>query len=99
MDHQQTLAIAQKYAQAVREALGPCQIFLFGSWAKNNATENSDIDIAVLRKEPFEDFWETSTQLWLLKKGIDYAIEPILLDPADDRSGFVQEVLSTGIPV
>ena len=44
--------IIKETVQIVRENLSDdYKIFLFGSWAKNNALETSDIDIGILGKE------------------------------------------------
>ena len=69
---------------------------LFGSYAKDNAHEDSDIDVAVIFNGYTGDWLKTSSSLWRLRRGISLDIEPHLLDTASDKSGFVQHVFKTG---
>ena len=48
MDKTDALDIAQRYAHAVNEKYQYIKIILFGSYAKGNYHEDSDIDIAVV---------------------------------------------------
>ena len=43
------------------------------------------------------DWLKTSGDLWRMTEEADTIIEPVLLDIQNDPSGFVQEVLRTGI--
>ena len=86
----------KRYTEAVTKELSPAAVVLFGSHAKGNAREDSDIDVAVIF-DGFEGDWlEISSSLWRLRRGISYDIEPILLDSQDDKSGFVANVYKTG---
>ena len=96
MDKEQALKCASEYAQEVLRFMQPEQIFLFGSYAKNDAHPESDIDIAVIYNGFKGNWLQTSVNLWNLTRGISAYIEPILLDSASDRSGFVSEVFRTG---
>ncbi|OFX16434.1 MAG: hypothetical protein A2033_08305 [Bacteroidetes bacterium GWA2_31_9] len=88
---------AHKYAELVRKQFNPYKIVLFGSYAKGNWAENSDIDIAVIVENINDDFLTTSKMLNKLTRNIDYRIEPILLEKNDDRSGFLSSILLYGI--
>jgi hypothetical protein len=58
--------------------------------------DDSDIDIAIIF-DKFEGDWiKASARLVGLCEGISYDIEPVLCSAAEDRSGFVKEVLRTG---
>lgn len=89
--------IGKKFSESVREDLTPDKIILYGSYSRNEQTENSDIDIAVV----FHDFsgneWKTSSDLWAKAWKIDNRIEPVLLDIQNDPSGFCEHVIQTGI--
>lgn len=85
-----------RYANAVCKTLNPDAIVLFGSYVNGTPTEDSDIDVAVIFDGFKGDRWGVSTQLWELTCDIDDRIEPILLDSANDESGFLREVLRTG---
>ncbi|MCL2828155.1 MAG: nucleotidyltransferase domain-containing protein [Oscillospiraceae bacterium] len=96
MDRTTALKAAATYAEEVCKALNPYSIVLYGSYAKNSATEGSDIDIAVIFDGYTGDWLKDSALLWKLTRSISTDIEPILLDRAQDPSGFVEEVVSTG---
>lgn len=99
MVKEQVLNSAREYAAAVRKVMTPSQVILYGSQAKGTAAPDSDIDIAVVVSELPEDYLSAVTELWRLTRGIDDAIEPVLLTPDDDRSGFLSTVQRTGVAV
>ena len=96
MDKATVMNNIKRYAQEVQKELRPDAIVLFGSYANGTATEDSDIDIAVIVNEFKGDRLEASAKLYNLTWDIDTRIEPILLDRAKARSSFVNEVLRTG---
>ena len=96
MDQATVMKNVKIYAEEVEKRYHPQAIVLYGSHAKGTATEDSDIDVAVIFRGFTGNRWETSTQLWELTCNIDDRIEPILLDSTKDRSGFVNEILKTG---
>ncbi|MDR1616658.1 MAG: nucleotidyltransferase domain-containing protein [Syntrophomonadaceae bacterium] len=85
-----------RYADAVNKEFSPAAIVLFGSYAKGEANDESDIDVAVVFNGFSGDWLEASSVLWRLRRGISYDIEPHLLDTTDDKSGFVSHVFKTG---
>lgn len=91
------LEYANAYAQLVKKEFSTCKIMLYGSFAKGNWNENSDIDIAVIVDNINEDFLEVSKRLNKLTRTIDNRIEPVLLQMSDDKSGFLSSILSSGI--
>ena len=95
MDKAAALACARRYAEEVIKELKPEKIVMFGSYATGHAHENSDIDVAVIFNGFEGDFLRVSSWLWSLTWKVDSHIEPILLDRADDRSGFVEEILKS----
>jgi len=97
LDKTTALEFANAYAQLVKKELKPRMIMLYGSFAKGNWNENSDIDIAVIVDNINEDFIEISKKLNKLTRTIDNRIEPVLLQYSDDKSGFLTSILNTGI--
>lgn len=92
--------LASQYAQVVRPVINPKKVILYGSYAKDKATSNSDIDIAVIVDNLKNiDYLDMSKQLYKLRRDISIDIEPILLDMSDDKSGFLSEVIRTGIEI
>ena len=96
MDKARALVVARQYADAVVKEMSPSKVILFGSYAKGNAGETSDIDIAVIFDGFKGDWFQACVKLAGLTWDVDTAIEPILLDSQDDRTGFVEEVMQTG---
>lgn len=97
MDQTEALEIARRYAHALSASFGSIRVILFGSYAKGNFTEDSDIDIAVV----FEDFVnlvDMQLELMRIRRKIDSRIEP---HPVRSRDFFpsnplVDEILRYG---
>lgn len=96
MDKSQVLARATKYAKLVSKEFKPQRILLYGSYAKGNWNEDSDIDIAVIVDEVQGDYLEMASMLYRLRRNIDDRIEPVLLEDKADPSGFLAEILKHG---
>jgi predicted nucleotidyltransferase len=86
----------ERYADAVKEEFSPFAVVLFGSYAKGDANDESDIDVGVIFKGFNGDWLKTSSRLWHLAYDISWDIEPHLLDTTQDKSGFVKHVFKTG---
>jgi len=96
LDKTTVLDTVERYANAVKNEFSPSAVILFGSHAKGNARDESDIDVGVIF-DGFKGNWlETSTQLWNIAYDISWDIEPHLLDSTQDKSGFVKHVFKTG---
>lgn len=72
--------------------------YLFGSFAKNKADENSDIDIALIFRKVNKKY-ELLLELMKLRRNIDLRIEPhpIALKDFNDNSFFANEILKYGV--
>lgn len=99
MAQDEVLLIAKKYADAVRKMMAVSDVILYGSYAKGSATDNSDIDIAVIVKDAPKDYLRDSAMLWSLSNDVDDKIEPVLIVEGHDASGFLNTVMRTGIAV
>ena len=75
MDKTDALNIAHNYAVAVNAKYGYLKLFLFGSYAKGNYNEDSDIDIAVVFKD-YNSMIDMQLELMRLRRKIDIRIEP-----------------------
>ena len=96
LDKAAVIDTVERYANAVKNEFSPFAIILFGSYAKGNPHEDSDIDIGVVFNGFSGDWLKTSSRLWRLRRNISFDIEPHLLDTTQDKSGFVKHVLKTG---
>ncbi len=96
MDKKEIDRKLKKYISLVKKEYSPKKIVLFGSYARGNYTEYSDIDIAVIVEEIKGDFLELITRLYKLRRNIDTKIEPVLLEENNDKSGFLESILKYG---
>jgi len=75
MDKINALKIAQAYADEVKNHFDYEKVILFGSYAKGNHNESSDIDIAVVFLD-FSNRMDRQVELMKLTRNIDSRIEP-----------------------
>ena len=77
------------------------QFWLFGSFAKNNAHKDSDIDVALVVNHLDEDYSVLKTEpvLWRLKRQIDLRIEPHVIARDTDYAGMLDEIQHSGIQI
>jgi predicted nucleotidyltransferase len=77
-----------------------CKAFVFGSYARGNFNENSDIDLALVMKNLKNSF---TMQVELMKIGrkFDTRIEPHPFDEMDfePSNPFANEILKSGIQI
>lgn len=99
MDKKTALDKVKAYAELVYAILPESRIILFGSYADGVPGEHSDLDVAVVVDELEGDFLDLSISLHKLSHSIDHRIEPILLIANQDRSGFLESILKTGMVV
>ena len=75
------------------------KVVLFGSYAKGTQKNDSDIDVAIVVNSINSDFFSCAPLLWKLRLEVDNRIEPVLLINGKDESGFLQEILQTGLEI
>ena len=75
MDKTDALKVAQLYACAIKENYSYVKVILFGSFAKGNFTDDSDIDIAVVFND-YNNLMDIQLDLMRLRRKIDSRIEP-----------------------
>ena len=96
MDKGKALEKAGQYATLICQNMKPNKVILYGSYAKGNWKEESDIDIAVVVDTVQGDFLDAEAMLYRLRRNIDDKIEPVLLEEQCDESGFLNEILKYG---
>lgn len=99
MDKNDALRISKGYLQRVQNSgLGFSEAWLFGSYAKGNQHDNSDIDIAIILKDNVNHTFETEVKLMVIRKGDETAIEPhaFTIDEFDDRVPIVSQIIKYG---
>jgi predicted nucleotidyltransferase len=74
-------------------------VYLFGSFAKGTANNDSDIDVALIVDHFTGDFFEVIPPIWLLRESIDFRIEPHIIARDTDYAGFLEEIQRTGVQI
>ena len=94
---------ASAYATHVRQILPVYKVFIYGSYAKGNATEYSDVDICFfLNNFGGKRRVDIIKELLSLTVGYDdIGFEPIVLPSSELINGnpFATEVVNTGIEI
>jgi uncharacterized protein len=99
MDKIEAIEKVKKYKLLLKDHLQLDNVYLFGSYANNTNTEDSDIDVAIVARNIPEDFFAINPLLWKLRRQVDDRIEPVLIDKDNDKSGFLEEIKRTGIEI
>ncbi|AEH51671.1 nucleotidyltransferase domain-containing protein [Pseudothermotoga thermarum] len=90
-----------QYTQRVVETLKPRCVILFGSFARGDVNEGSDVDIIVIADFK-ENFLDRVKLLLDLNDGIGIPVEPLGYTPEefqemrDRQNPFILEVIETG---
>ena len=100
MDKTDALNIAQRYAETLRNSFDFKKIILFGSYAKGNHREDSDIDIAVVFSD-YANRLDRQVELMKLTRLIDTRIEPhpFRENEFEISNPFVNEIMTYGTEV
>ena len=96
MGKDEVLDVVRQYKKQVLSTIGPASVYLYGSYSKGCAREDSDIDVAVVVPEVKDDFLKTSSVLWSLTWDVNTQIEPVLID-ARYPSPLYSDILKTGV--
>ncbi|MDI6791608.1 MAG: nucleotidyltransferase domain-containing protein [bacterium] len=74
------------------------QVYLYGSYAKGNPQEDSDIDLAIIAEEWLPDIFDAQFELMKLGRKVDTRIEPHPLRKSDlDKTNpYIREVVMIG---
>jgi len=99
MDKGAALKISKEYLQKVINSdFELSEAWLFGSYAKGNQHDDSDIDIAVVLDVRGTHSFETEVRLMSLRKGEETLIEPhaFTMDEFDFNSPIVYQIIKYG---
>ncbi len=102
MDKKTAFKIAKDFISFLikQKGLEVKKAYLFGSYAKNQFHEDSDIDLAIILKHLRDDF-DMHLKLSRLRRKFDTSIEPHPFDEKDfdDTNPFAYEIMKTGIKI
>lgn len=99
MDKAEVIELLKRFKELLSEHMHFESLILFGSYTKGGQREDSDIDVAVVVDEVSGDYFETRPILWKISRQIDDRIEPLILERKHDASGFLEEVLKSGVVI
>jgi uncharacterized protein len=99
MDKNEAIKLAKAYKWLVNEYFDVTDVILYGSYSNGTQREDSDIDIAVVVDDVTGNYFDTVPLLWKLRRQISNLIEPVLICRKHDVSGFLNEVIQTGIRI
>jgi predicted nucleotidyltransferase len=101
MDKSETFENVKKYIAFLKKHdFDIRKAYLFGSYAKGNFTNDSDIDLAIVMNNLLNSF-TMQVELMKISRKFDTRIEPHPFDESDfDHSNpFAHEILNTGIQI
>ncbi|MEI6436814.1 MAG: nucleotidyltransferase domain-containing protein [Bacteroidota bacterium] len=101
MDKEGAFEIIGKYLQLLKSTgIKVEEAYLFGSFAKGNFHENSDIDLALVISNP-KDRFELQTELLKLGRDFGYLIEPHTFNKNEfnHHHPLTHEILTLGVKV
>ena len=99
MDNSEIINKLVNYKLLVSKYFDVDQVVLYGSYARGNEREDSDIDVAIIVNSIDQDFFSYAPLLWKLRRDIDDRIEPVLIEKNKDESGFLKEIMRTGLVI
>ncbi len=104
--NEETFLRVQRIAERLKKEYNAEKVILFGSYARGEATEDSDIDLLIIAPTP-ERFYQRMATILRLVRDLYYGlpISPIVLRPEEieerKRIGdqFVQEIIEKGMEI
>ncbi len=96
MDKEQALELARQYKDVICDQMTVVDVYMYGSYSKGCATENSDIDIAVIVDYIADDLLVIMAKLWRASRKVSSYIEPVLINRRQS-SPLYDEVLNSGV--
>lgn len=102
MDKRTNKRISDYITSVVEKNSNLIKVYLFGSYAQKKATDNSDIDLALIIDNLSDDErFDLQVQLMLMASDFDLRIEPHPISKRDFnlKNPFVEEIIKTGIEI
>ena len=99
MDNEEVIDKLKMYKKLLSKYMKFDEMILFGSYATGNAREDSDVDVAIVVKTLTGDYFSTRPLLWKIRREVDDRIEPVLIEKTHDESGFLSEIMKTGVAI
>lgn len=93
--------IALQFASCLKDSMKLHSLYIYGSYAKGQFTEDSDIDIAVVADGFSGDLVDDTLMLMKIRRKVDNRIEPhpFSLNEFNENDPLAREIIRTGIRV
>jgi uncharacterized protein len=78
MDKATAVKRVKEYAEIIKMHFDVEKVILYGSYSRDAAHKDSDIDVAVVLNHVDDDYLATEAKLFRLRRRIDTRIEPVL---------------------
>ena len=98
MDKSDAIILAKQYKEAVSKIVESPKVYLYGSYSRDCAQPDSDIDIAVIIPELNDDWFSIVPKLWSVSRKVSTLIEPVLIEEKFP-SPLYDDVMRTGIAI
>ncbi len=98
MDKEQAIKLVQAYKQAISPIYRDAKVYLYGSYSKGTAHQDSDIDVAVVVPHVEGNWFHIVPPLWTKARSVSSLIEPVLM-AEDCPSPLYDDVMRTGIAI
>ncbi|MCK5517010.1 MAG: nucleotidyltransferase domain-containing protein [Desulfobulbaceae bacterium] len=99
MDQAEAINKLKIYKKLLSKQMKFDQLIMYGSYAKGTQKEDSDVDVAIVVEETIGDYFATRPLLWKISRAVDDRIEPLIFERKHDESGFLEEVIKTGVVI
>jgi len=104
MAQSEIIKLLQLYVRLLNEAgLKVQKAFLYGSFARNEANADSDIDVMLISENFNNNDLKLKAKAWQLTRKVDLRIEPFTIGSnhffSDDDSALVDQVKKEGIEI
>ena len=98
MDKTDAIILARQYKKIISEIIDSPKVYLYGSYSKDCAGPDSDIDIAVVVPKLNGDWFSVVPKLWSATRKVSLLIEPVLIEERFP-SPLYDDVIKTGIAI
>ena len=98
MDKVNALKISVNYLKRVQNNFKVSEAWLFGSHARGNQTDDSDIDLAIVLEDGETKNFDTEVKLMVLRDGEETIIEPhaFTKDEFEVHTPIVEQIINNG---
>lgn len=99
MDRREVINKVKRYSMELSKVLPVEQVILYGSYARNEHHNDSDIDVAIILEKNDQDYFAVNALIRKARRTIDNNIEPVIIERDKDYTGFLQDIMQHGMVI